>query len=162
MKPLFFLLLVLLVKGSFAQLPDFENIKLDNKEECTAAEPSALQACNYILSAPYEKKDIVRLKALSFILKWMSATPDFSFTIDETATKSMKGNDDLLGLYLAAMAKYCLENREAAKDKNKVKLNAVTLVLNYCEDEKNNMKMPKALKKLSEAKAKGELEKSLE
>ncbi len=162
MKPFFILMLVLFGHSLFAQTPDYDNIKLGNKEVCTAAEPAAIQACTYMLSTPYEKNDLARLKSLSFIIKWMSATPDFSFTIDETATKSMKGNDDLIGLYLAAMTKYSLENREAAKDKNKVKLNAVTLVLNYCEDEKNKMKMPKALKKLSEAKAKGELEKALE
>ncbi len=162
MKPFLTLLLALFCYSSFAQSPDYESIKLGNKEECTAAEPSAIQACTYIFSTPFEKNDLARLNALAFIIKWMSATPDFSFTIDETAIKSMKGNDDLVGLYLAAMTKYSLENREAAKDKNKVKLNAVTLVLNYCEDEKNKMKMPKALKKLSEAKAKGELEKALE
>ena len=73
----------------------------------------------------------------------------------------LKSNDEYLGLYMAAMTKYSLENKESANDLNLVKVNAMTAVLNYCENEANNMKMTKPLKKLSEAKANGELEKSL-
>ncbi len=120
MKPFLTLLLALFCYSSFAQSPDYESIKLGNKEECTAAEPSAIQACTYIFSTPFEKNDLARLNALAFIIKWMSATPDFSFTIDETAIKSMKGNDDLVGLYLAAMTKYSLEKllRQAGFEKH--------------------------------------------
>jgi hypothetical protein len=91
----------------------------------------------------------------------MSGTPDYNFTLDEVAGKLIKGNDDLLGLYMAAMAKYSLQNKASAKNVKLVKLNAITILLNYCEDANNNMKMTKQLKKLSEAKAKGELEQAL-
>lgn len=143
-------------------LPVFDNIKLEQKADYKLAEPYALEASNYLLSTPFEKDDPDRLKSLQFIIKWMSGTPDYMFTLDDVAGKILKGNDEeLLGLYMAAMTKYTLENKADAKDAGKVKLNAITILLNYCEDPGNHIKMPKSLKKLSEAKSKGQLEQEL-
>jgi hypothetical protein len=162
MKRVPIVLLVFLCFSSFAQTTtNYDAVKLESATDCTVAEPLALNASTYLLSTPFEKNDLNRLKSLSFVIKWMSATPDYSFSLDEVATKLMKGND-LLGLYMAAMTKYCLENKDASTNQKLVKLNAITLVLNYCEDAKNNIKMTKQLSKLSEAKAKGELESSLQ
>ena len=62
---------------------------------------------------------------------------------------------------MAAMAKYSLENRDGSKDPKLVKLNSLRLLLDYCENKNNNMVMTKPLRKLSEAKAKGELEQAV-
>jgi hypothetical protein len=91
----------------------------------------------------------------------MSGTPDYTFTLEAVATKIIKGNDELLGVYMACMTKFCLENKSSANDEKLVKLNSIKLLLAYCENESNNMKMTKQLKKLSEANKKGELEKEL-
>jgi hypothetical protein len=161
MKKLIILLLLFSFTNSFSQaLPNFDEIKLDQGVDYKAAEPSAVQAASYILSTPFEKNDLNRLKSLQFIIKWMSGTPDYSFTLDDVVNK-IKGNDDLLGIYMACMTKYCLENKESAKDQKLVKLNSIKLLLAYCENENNKMKMTKQLKKLSEANKKGELEKEL-
>jgi hypothetical protein len=161
MKAIIVIILTIYVNCSFAQVQNYDNVKLATAADCRAADPVALEASTYLLSTPFEKDNISRLKSLSFIIKWMTATPDYSFAIDETAGKLMKGSDDLLGLYMAAMTKYCLENKASANDQKLVKLNAITYVLNYVENEQNNIKMTKQLKKLSEAKAKGELEAAL-
>ena len=148
---------------AFAQSqPDFKSIKIENAADCRTVEPQVLQAANYNLSTPFSSNDATRLNALSFLIRWMSATPDFQFDMDQTVMKMMKGNDDVLGLYMAAMAKYVLENKGNSKDQKLVKLNAVTHLLNYAENPKNNFKLTKNLKKLSEAKADNELEKALE
>ena len=148
---------------SFSQgLPNFDTIKLEGKADYKAAEPYALQASTFLLSTPPKKDDFDRSKSFQFVIKWMSGTPDYSFAIDDVASKIMKGNDEeLLGLYMAAMTKYALENKDSAGDQKLVKLNAVTTLLNYCEDPANGIKMSKGLKKLSEAKAAGKLEQSI-
>ncbi|HTJ50114.1 MAG TPA: hypothetical protein VL443_11705 [Cyclobacteriaceae bacterium] len=160
MKGVIIIMLAVLSNQSWAQTT-YDNVKLETAADCKAADPIALEASTYLLSTPFKKDNTTRLKSLSFIIKWMSATPDYTFALDEVASEMMKGNDDLLGLYMAAMTKYCLENKASSKDQKLVKLNALTYVLNYCEDENNNLKMTKQLKKLSDAKAKGELESSL-
>ena len=60
------------------------------------------------------------------------------------------------------MTKYTLENKAFAKDAAVVKLNAITTLLKYCENKDNNLKMSKQLKKLAEAKEKGQLEQALQ
>lgn len=160
MKRLIFgLLFGLLSDISFAQtLPDFDVIKLEKKEDFnSSADNAALQASNFLLSTPLEKNNIDRLKSLQYIIEWMSGTPDYSFTLDEQATKFAKKNDDLLGLYMAAMTKYVLENKADSKDQNKIKLNAVKLIIAYAKEEKNKVKINSELKKAIEADEKGQL-----
>ncbi|HET9056444.1 MAG TPA: hypothetical protein VFN30_06300 [Chitinophagaceae bacterium] len=157
---LFSILLLLLLTNVFSQdNPKYDEIKLDTKEDFNEkANNAALQASNYLLSTPIDSKSIDRLKSLQFIIKWMSGTPDFSFTLDEQATKFAKNNDDLLGLYMAAMTKYVLENKTESKNQNKIKLNAVKSIIQYSKDTKNNVKINKELKKVIEADENGKLE----
>lgn len=160
MKKLFFGLLFGFVSTlSFAQaLPDFASIKLEKKEDFNeTSDNAALQASNYLLNTPLDKNNIDRLKALQYIIRWMSGTPDYMFALDEQATKFAKKNDDLLGLYMAAMTKYVLENKADAADQNKVKLNAVKLIVAFAKDERNNVKINAELKKAIAADEKGEL-----
>ena len=162
MKTLSIIFFVLFTTSSFAQTsPNYADIRLVEAADYKIADSFALQASNFLFATPFEKNNVQRLRSLSFIIRWMTGTPDYSFTLDEVATKSTKGNEDLLGLYMAAMTKYSLENKESSKDQKLVKLNALTILLNYCEDAGNNIKMTKQLKKLSEAKAKGQLEQSI-
>lgn len=142
-------------------LPNFDLIKLEKTADYKAAEPFALQTANYLLSIPFKKDNKDRFNCLRFISKWMNGTTDYSFVFRDMADKIGKDNNDLLGLYMAALAKYTLENKAAAKDVKTAKLNAMILLLNYCENTDNNMRMSKQLKKLSEANEKGELEQSL-
>lgn len=161
-KIIFALLAVSYSYVSFCQgLPNFDAIPLSGKADYKTAEPYALQASTFLLSTPAEKDNLDRLKSLQFIIKWMSGTPDYMFSIDDVATKIMKGDDDMLGLYMAAMTKFVLENNEAATDQQKIKLNAVTMLLDYCENPANKIKMSKNMRKLSEAKANGQLEEAL-
>lgn len=142
-------------------LPNFDIIKLEKAQDYKPAAPFVLQTANYLLSVPFKKDNPDRSKSLQFLGKWMSGTPDYSFTLDETASKLTRGNNDLVGIYMAAMVKYALENKEASKDSKLVKLNALRLLLDYCENKDNNLSMTKPLKKLSEAKAKGQLQEAV-
>lgn len=162
MKRLFFaLVLGFLYQPIFAQtVPDFEAVKLEVKEDFnSAANDAALQAANYIFNTPLNDKDLNRLNSIRYIIKWMTGTPDYSFTFDEKAAKFAQKNDDFLALYMAAMTKYVLTSNAAdAKDQDKIKLNALKSVIAYAKDKKNNVKINKELKKIIEADDKGQLE----
>ncbi|MEP7111481.1 MAG: hypothetical protein ABI760_26035 [Ferruginibacter sp.] len=138
-------------------LPNFDLIKLEKKSDYKAAEPFVLQTANYLLSSPFKKDNPDRLSSLRFIGKWIYGTTDYSIVINDAGDKIGKDNNDLLGIYMAAMVKYTLENKTASKDAKLVKLNALILLLNYCGNKDNNIKMTKQLKKLSEEKEKGQL-----
>src|SRR5688572_24522752 len=110
MRKLLLAILLFSAINSYAQtLPNFDEIRLDQATDYKNADNHVLTAATYLFSTPLEKNNIDRLKSLQFIIKWMTGTPDYTFTIDKVATDVTKGNDDLVGLYMAGMAKYCIE-----------------------------------------------------
>lgn len=154
----FLLAFVLVTLVSSAQAPvDYASLKTDKKEDFTeGVNKAALQAAGRLLELPLEKDNPERVDAFRYLMRWMSGTPDYNFEIDETATSISKGNDDLLVVYLASMCKFALENKEAAKDKKTLKVNAVRGVLAYCKTQ--NVKLTGELKKMNKAQEAGALE----
>ena len=142
-------------------LSNLDSIKLESAADCKPAEPYALVAANYLFETPFQKNDVQRLKSLQFIIKWMSATPDYKFALSDVDQKFLKGNDDLLGLYMGAMTRYVLGEKNASKDEKAIRVNSLGMLADYTGNPANNMKQTKGLKKLSEAKAKGELEQAI-
>ena len=162
MRPLFSLIFCISLSTAFSQtLPDFDKIKLETAADYRAADSVALTASNFLLIRPFDFNDINNVTSQLFILKWMSGTPDYGFTFADVTSKILNDKRDLTGLYLACLVKFCLENKSSAKDQNIIKLNSLKLLLTYCENPLNKVKMTKQLKKLSEANKKGELEKEL-
>jgi hypothetical protein len=62
---------------------------------------------------------------------------------------------------LASMTSYVLRNKDHAGNARKVKLQAFTTFLNYCEEKSNGVRVTKELRRAIEAKNKGQLEKYL-
>ena len=143
-------------------LPHFDLIKLEKISDYKKAEPFVLQTATFLLSTPIKSESKDRYNSLRFISQWMNGTPDYSFVLVDIIEKIGKDNNDILGVYISAMTKYTLENKAFAKDAAVVKLNAITTLLKYCENKDNNLKMSKQLKKLAEAKEKGQLEQALQ
>lgn len=135
---------------------DYTSIKLEAKEDYTVdVDKAALQAARLILSTPDNDKDVSRLGAAQFLIRWMSGTPTYKFVLDERAGKFAKG--DLLIVYMAAMAKYSLEHLADSQSEKVVQLNAIRSLLGYCRQFE--VKMAGELKRLNAADEKGELEK---
>ncbi len=162
MKYLVVLLLVTVAITSHSQqLPDFTKIPLTRASEYKAAEPSVLRAAVYVLSMPFSKDDQSRIRCVKFILKWMNGTPDYSFTFGESKTKYFRNQSDLMGLYMAAMSKYTLENPASSKDQSAVGVNAMVAVLTYSNNPTNNINMTQPMKRLWEANEEGKLSEAL-
>ena len=162
MKHLIVLILIVCNIHSGAQsLPRFDLIKLEKPADYKAADPFILQTANYLLSVPYMKDNKDRVSALQFMNKWMNGTNDYSFAFGEPERKLFSDNNELFGVYMAALAKYTLENKAAAKDSKVAKTNALSTMLDYCSVKSNNVRSSKQLKKLMQAKAKGQLDQFL-
>ncbi len=162
MKCFLFLFIFLAGKFSYSQpFPNYGTVNLEKASDYRTADPVALQAANYLLSTPFDKNNQDRTNSLKFMAKWMKGTPDYGFPVDRSIGKIFNGDNDNLGLFMAAMVKYTLENKAASKDMNAVKLNAMSIFLTYCENPENKIRMSRPLKKLSEAKANGQLAQAL-
>ena len=142
----------------FAQSP-YGDVKLEAPEDYRIAEPSVLKATNYLFTTKYDKDDLERLYAIEFIMKWMGGTPDYDFVLSENFTKPFLHETDLLGFYMAAIAKFILENKTQAKETTKVNISAAKMIIDYSNKAANNLKQTGELKKMAAASKKGELEK---
>lgn len=157
-------ILFLFVNGFvFAQNEtDYNKISIKTDADCKAAEPKVIEAANLVIGNPLHVNDKSVVSARSFIIGWMSATADFSFTLDSKITKMSDDNNILLmGLFMACEAKFALENRDKAKVEKELLKGSYSLLAEYCSNEKNGVDMSKAVKKLVEAYKAGKIEEYL-
>lgn len=129
------------------------SIQFNCKADYANVEDKVLECVNFLTSTPFDRKNINRSYAESFLAIWISGTPDFSFNIDKTACKLIKYDLSLLSIYLAFAAKYALENRADIKDDSDICRNVFPKVIEYCSNEKNNIKLSDSIVELLKCKA---------
>jgi hypothetical protein len=129
-----------------------KDIELKTKEDYNKAEDKVLECTKYILTTPMDNENTNRTNALQFLLRWMDGTPDYTFNLDETVGKIAQTSDALLGVYMACMSRYVLENKDKAKDEKDVKYNSVLLLIDYANDPANKVEISGELENLIKAK----------
>ncbi len=140
---------------SFAQdFKSLESYEFETEESFQSEEENVLLCSNYIFDNPFDDSDIKRLISIQYIMKWMTGTPDYTFEIGGEVMELTKNNTDLLGLYISALTKIALENKDEKLNAEEMHNRAVDILANYCSDSKNNMKPSKKLKKIIKAKKK--------
>lgn len=150
------LLFCLLISGGFASAQDY-SVPVSTTAECKKAEPEVLLAAKLILSNPLENAEAK--KAEAFVLSWMTNC-EYSFELGGNIIDlSKKENSKLLFVYMAAQAKFILENPEKSKDKEAMTVAAYTALADYCANTANGVKLTKDVKRLIDAKEKGTIAK---
>lgn len=160
-KIIFTLSLLFTIAMGYAQsLPDYDAIPLKAAGDYKPAEGAALQASNYLLSIPVRTDTVEEAKSAAFLIKWMMGTPDYTFSME--STEEIMGNDDnIMTIYMAAMTKFCLENKGLAKDQAAVKVGTWKIIADYIDNPAHKVKQTKKMKKLIEANKSGKLEEFL-
>ncbi len=145
----FFALCLMVFSSSYAQnFNEIAEYQFTTPESYKTEEPKVLLCANYLFNQPSNVGELYRQVSLGYILKWMEGTPDYTFDLDSKALELTKGNQDLFGLYLAAMTKAVLENKGEALSGDQVYDKAVDILVDYCSDSNNKMKPSKKLKKI--------------
>lgn len=136
--------------SSFSQpVYPYGDIKLEKPSDYKETASLALSAATFLLSTPFAEVDRDRAAALKFLSDWMIGTKDPVFYMQGKAAE-ISYDKNLFSVYIAAMAKYSLENRSESANPLQVELNASKLVLAYCDEPKNNFKLKKKYRKLLE------------
>ena len=149
-KKIFFILFLFISTIANAQLVyPYGDIKLEKPGDYVATEPMALSAATFLLTSPFVEADEKRLNALKFLSTWMAGTKAYSFYM-QGVVLDLRDEINLVQLYIAAMAKYSLENKADAVNPMKVDMNAAKMVIAYCDDPKNNFKLKKKFRKILE------------
>ncbi|KAF2518778.1 hypothetical protein E0W68_08500 [Flavobacterium salilacus subsp. salilacus] len=160
-KILFSFALFLAIVTTHAQsAPDFSKYPLNNEKNTRAADATALQAANFLLKTPINFKEADRKSSIAFLIKWMEASPDYTFSLDNSMIILDDDDVNYSALYIAAMAKYQIENKvyESTDDS---KVQTWKIIAEYVANPNNNIKVKGKIKKLVEANEKNKLEEFL-
>lgn len=144
-----------LMSSAQTDFSELNQIKFENVGDYKQHEDKVLQAVNHVLSTPLDMDDAKSLRAQQFLILWMEGTPDYTFTIDDFGLKVSKKNEDMLGVYLAALTKVGIETPGLAEEANR--LLVARIVADYVADEANGVKQDKYLKGLVKARENEEL-----
>lgn len=121
-----------------------------------------LEHANYIMSHPIDSTDTIRNNAMANVLLWMVCTPDYDFFIDETILPLIKNNnEEVLAIFMVSMTQFVLENPYLANNKDEIKLQAFTRLLNYYNNPVNRITTSKAMERAIYAMRVGRLRKYL-
>ena len=147
LKSFIFSLLLLTANAGFGQtIYPFQDIKLEKTEDYKDAEPFALMAAKYIIQTPFKKDDANRKHAIQFLTNWISGTKEYIFRISGMA-KDLRDDADLFALFIAAMAKFSIENKSASANGRLVDIASSKMVLEYCDNPLNNFSLKKKMRK---------------
>lgn len=152
MKIFFLIMIMLAAFGAISQnSSQYDNIQLTTANDYRNAEPQVMLAADYVYSTPIDKDNLNRKNSISFIMKWMAGTSDYSFAMDATLMKIANNDREVVGVYAVCLAKYALGHGMGV-DRDSLKYNSYLLLANYCEDPGNNYKPRGEIKKLIDAK----------
>jgi hypothetical protein len=160
------LIAIILVISNILIAQDYsklENISFMEITDYSNNESIVLECSDYLLNSPLEtlNNDLNRLKALQFIMRWMEGTPDYMFSIDAPIVRISKSNTALLGIYMACMSKFVIENKDKSKDQNEIMYNSFITFIKYCEDPVKKVKQSKGIKELIKARNENKLKEYL-
>lgn len=113
----------------------------------SAKEPKVLECANYLFSNPADENELARLNCQRYIINWMQGTDKYTFSLGQDVLKLTKGNDDLLGLYMAAMTKVALESKGGKLSEDAMFEQSADMLTAYCMDDSNNIKPSREMKK---------------
>src|SRR5688572_23951210 len=86
------------------------NYQFTSKEDYTKYEKDIIDATKWLLSTPLKEQQEKRAEVSAFVVKWINGSPTVNVEINPAIMDFEKKNPGMLILYMAASAKYVLEN----------------------------------------------------
>lgn len=146
-KVIFSILIVFSTTLTFSQnFPELANYEFDSVESYKTEESKVLMCVNYLFNNPANQAELNRLISIQYIMKWMTGTPDYTFELGEKSMELTKGNDDLLGLYMAAMSKVVIDNKGDKLTNEEIYDRSEAILVEYCSNTDNKMKPSKKIR----------------
>lgn len=97
------------------------NYQLNAKEDYAKYEKDIIEAISWLENTPLNKEEEKRREISTFVLKWITGSPNVSIEFNNYVTDLSAKNPELLVIFLAGWTKYALQHPE---EKDIVKLNA--------------------------------------
>ena len=124
------------------------NYQFTSKEDFSKYEKDIIEAAKWLLETPLNEQQEKRKEVSAFVVKWISGSPTVNVEINPTIMDFEKKNPGMLVLYMAASAKYVLENNYAndMRAKHRASLRDLIKVYKGGKGIKKDKKMDKLIK----------------
>jgi hypothetical protein len=145
--------------AAFSQDPViWEGLKLKSKSDYRNAEPEVKKCVAYLLEHRYDKDEVVSRSASRLLLRWMTGTKEYHFSIyANIGSYYTEDESTLLIIYMAALAKMGFESPAALADQKTSETGAFKIIAEYCEKPENKVKQTPAVRKLIKANHDGDV-----
>ncbi|HMK25272.1 MAG TPA: hypothetical protein VK483_04515 [Chitinophagaceae bacterium] len=108
-----FLIASILVLANNSYSQDFTvpaDYQLNTKEDYVKYENDIISASKWLIATPLNEQQDKRKDVSAFVVKWINGSPTVNVEINTNIMDFEKKNSGMLVLYMAASAKYVLEN----------------------------------------------------
>lgn len=134
-----------------------KNYVLKEKEDFSKYESEVLKGIDWLIQTPLNIQPEKRKEINSFVMTWLTGSPDVSIDIKPEIVSFMKPNADLLIVFMCGWAKYSLETKDY-NNKIKGNLSGIEAVIEFYVKNKENLKKDKNVEKYIKLKEEEKLE----
>jgi hypothetical protein len=134
--------------------PEFPELAV--KEDYAKSEALFQQITTWLTETDLDQQEALRMESNAFILKWITGSPTVTVGIDEHIVGLVDKNTQLLAIFMANYASFCISNKENKSTLNPTRAGLLAMVKVYKKGIA--IKKTRALDKLATAVDKNELD----
>lgn len=159
MKKLFSILMFSFLTFSLVA-QEFEvpkNYVLKEKEDFSKYESEVLKGIDWLIQTPSNIQPEKRKEINSFVMTWLTGSPDVIIDINPKIVSFMNPNVDLLMIFMCGWTKYSLETKDY-NNKINGSQKGVDAVIEFYIKNRKNLKKDRSVEKYIKLKEEGKLE----
>lgn len=137
-----------------------KNVKFENKEDYAPYEPQVLETIKWLLNTSLGKEANKRTEANTFLMMWLTGTPNVSININADLLTFIKENTELLMPFMAGCVQYCLEN-SYSKDNIQIHKAGIEAAVAFYRKNRGYLKKDSNIEKYERLIEKGKLEEGI-
>ena len=160
MKTKLFLLSLVLLAATCGYAQTFEvpkHYEFKVKEDYAPYEKDIIAAAGWLIQTPLNEQAEKRKEVSAFVMQWVNGSPTVNVEINQVIMDMESANPGMLMIYMAASAKYVLENNYAKDMRPKHKYALQQMIAVYKSGK--GIQKDKNMDALVKADSKGDLEK---
>jgi hypothetical protein len=151
----------ILVAGLWAQEYNVpKNYEFKDKDAYAAYEPQVKETIEWLLQSPLGKEASKRQEANTFLIAWLTGTPNVSVAVDSKIADFIKINPELLIPFMAGWTDYSLNNGYS-KDNIQCTKAGLEAVAAFYRKNRGYLKKDGSVEKIEKLIEKGKLEEDI-
>lgn len=137
-----------------------KNVKFENKGDYATYEPQVKETIGWLLATSLGKEPTKRTEANTFLMMWLTGTPDVSINVNTDLLPFVKKSPELLMPFIAGCVRYSLENNYS-KDEIQINKAGLETIVAFYRNNRGYLKKDDNIEKYEKLIEKGKLEEDI-